>query len=121
VRGKGKKTRVIRLEAWAAAAVLRQVRAINAGVGRPRTTGPLMTVKREALAYWVDVGVNHVGRPEITPHDLRRTNATLLRNAGAELEQVQEHLGHANPETTRTCYDTEQRPLRVTTGLEIAS
>lgn len=119
VRGKGKKTRVVLLEHWAVAAIERHLRAINAGVGRPRTRGPLMSRKREAIGYWVGLVADMIGRPEITPHDLRRTNCTLLGNAGVPLEQRQEHLGHANPQTTQDCYDTEQRPMTATTGLEI--
>lgn len=37
---------------------------------------------------------------EIRPHDLRRTFAKLLRNAGVELEQIQLMLGHSKLETT---------------------
>ncbi len=36
----------------------------------------------------------------IKPHDLRRTVAKLMRSAGAELEQIQLMLGHANLVTT---------------------
>lgn len=36
----------------------------------------------------------------IKPHDLRRTVAKLMRSAGAELEQIQLTLGHANLATT---------------------
>lgn len=36
----------------------------------------------------------------VTPHDLRRTAASLARKGGASIEQVQVMLGHASPQTT---------------------
>jgi integrase/recombinase XerD len=38
--------------------------------------------------------------PALSPHDLRRTLAQLLRRSGAELEQIQAILGHASIITT---------------------
>ena len=40
------------------------------------------------------------GLPDIAPHDLRRTTATLCRAAGGELEQIQLLLGHSSVQTT---------------------
>lgn len=46
----------------------------------------------------------------VSPHDLRRTFATLTLNNGAELVAVQELLGHTSPETTlRYARITEER------------
>ena len=56
----------------------------------------------------------------VTPHDLRRTHATWLLEAGAELRTVQVVLGHASPQTT-TRY-TRVRPeliRRVPSPLEM--
>ncbi|RBJ11067.1 hypothetical protein DRA43_01535 [Micromonospora provocatoris] len=38
---------------------------------------------------------------KMSPHVLRHTCATLARDAGARLEDVQEQLGHADARTTR--------------------
>lgn len=46
----------------------------------------------------------------LTPHVLRATAATLLRDAGVTTDQVQEMLGHASPVTTQR-YDRGQRRL----------
>ncbi|MER7164908.1 tyrosine-type recombinase/integrase [Micromonospora sp. NPDC000207] len=38
---------------------------------------------------------------KVSPHALRHTCATLARDAGANLEDVQEQLGHADARATR--------------------
>jgi len=43
-----------------------------------------------------------------TPHSLRATTATLLLKSGVPLEEVQELLGHKNPQTTQI-YDKRGR------------
>jgi integrase len=40
------------------------------------------------------------GLPGLTPHALRHSSAKLRRDAGASVEDVQAHLGHANMATT---------------------
>lgn len=40
----------------------------------------------------------------ITFHDLRHTTASLLISAGASLSEVQQYLGHSNPELTARIY-----------------
>jgi len=46
----------------------------------------------------------------ITPHSLRHACATLALDAGAELRDVQDLLGHADPRTTRR-YDRARNRL----------
>ena len=53
-----------------------------------------------AVAYLVKQYIGRLGLAGITPHDLRRTAASLARKGGASIEQVQLMLGHANPQTT---------------------
>lgn len=103
VVGKGNKERLVPLPPGARAALRRwlEVRGLEPGpvfitlhlrsrmhrltVGG--ATNVLMTVARES-------GV------EFSTHDLRRTTATNLLSAGADLLLVQRLLGHASPKTT---------------------
>lgn len=51
------------------------------------------------------------GLPDMSPHDLRHTCATLLLGSGADIKSVQEILGHTNASTTLNFYvkaDLEQ-------------
>ncbi len=54
------------------------------------------------------------GTRPYTPHDLRRTYAAMMFEAGAPLEAVQDQLGHEDPRTTRLY----QGPVRVTRAVE---
>lgn len=42
-----------------------------------------------------------IGRPEIRPHDLRRSQGRLAREGGASLEQISLNYGHDSLETTQ--------------------
>lgn len=48
-----------------------------------------------------------IQRPEIAPHDLRRTYAKLARAAGAPLEQIQITLGHESLAVTQQYLGTD--------------
>ena len=42
--------------------------------------------------------------PDLSPHDLRHSCATLLLGSGADIKSVQEILGHTNANTTLNFY-----------------
>ena len=50
--------------------------------------------------YLTECGLKKKGNKTISTHSLRHTAATLALRGGAELRQVQDLLGHADPRTT---------------------
>jgi len=46
----------------------------------------------------------HLAGIEVTTHHLRHLKARVMLNAGAQLSEVQDILGHASPETTKKIY-----------------
>lgn len=53
-----------------------------------------------AVAFIVEQYTEAIGMEGISPHDLRRTAASISRHGGASIEMVQQMLGHASPQTT---------------------
>lgn len=58
-----------------------------------------------------DYATNHlkkfmkkIGLPDMSPHDLRHTCASLLLQSGADIKSVQDILGHADASTTLNFY-----------------
>lgn len=58
--------------------------------------------------------------PDVSPHDLRHTAATLAREGGADIKLVQVLLGHKDPRTTMEYYAgvTEAGMRRAVEGIE---
>ena len=52
------------------------------------------------LSYLTESGLKNKNNRTISTHSLRHTAGTLALRAGAELRQVQDLLGHADPRTT---------------------
>lgn len=61
---------------------------------------------------------NHL--QNVSPHDLRHTAASLALEAGSDLKEVQELLGHSDPETTMRYYTgiSEKRKHKTVEGIE---
>jgi integrase len=57
-------------------------------------------ITAEAVADVCKRRGRQAGLDPFSAHDLRRTCATRLLDAGVDLRTVQEILGHASPETT---------------------
>jgi integrase/recombinase XerC len=120
VPGKGRKLRQIELELVVMAAWERYA----ASGGKNWSYAQLITGQKpgplspKTIQRWAKLAARQVGRDGIiTSHDLRRTSATLLHEAGAAIEQIQAHHGHANPATTLRSYVVRHRRMDVTTGI----
>ena len=48
-----------------------------------------------------------IGKPDLQPHDLRRTYAELGRRAGVPISQISKLLGHSSLETTQEYLNIE--------------
>ncbi|PPH30519.1 tyrosine-type recombinase/integrase [Rathayibacter sp. AY1F9] len=53
---------------------------------------------------WLDTAADSIGRPGLTPHELRHTAASLAISAGANVKAVQRMLGHASAAVTLDVY-----------------
>ena len=114
VHGKGGKTRRVPIPA----ALGEAIDAYLAARGNPRT-GLLFvtrTGKRLSEPYLYDL-VRRLARnahipaaPDLSPHSLRHTFATDYLDAGGNLRDLQDAMGHADPRTTRR-YDRSRHNL----------
>jgi integrase len=109
--GKGGRVRTVPMPAWVAAdlqvwlmaaridagPVLRRVGGLDGHGQDGQVGGPLSSdgIWKIVKGYAVQVG-----RPELAPHDLRRTFARLAKRGGAGMQRIQYQLGHATETTT---------------------
>jgi len=112
VRGKGGKRVQRALPASAAEAVDAYLahRAAGEGAAPGVLSGPLFTtssgrpVDRGEVFRLVRRLAERAGVPDpraVTPHALRHTFATIATERGADLDDLQDAMGHADPRTTR--------------------
>lgn len=85
-----------------------------------RTTDPRKPIYPTEPTRWQRQFVKRHGLPNVSPHDLRHTAATLALEAGANLKEIQQLLGHADPATTMAFYTgvTEETQRRTVDGIE---
>lgn len=98
VKGKGNKARRIPVPytTW------RHSLICLTGTGSPAGPAPFPSAGR--IWQIIRESCFNAGIGMVTPHDLRRTYATKMLDAGADLALVQRLMGHSNPKTT-AAYD----------------
>ncbi len=105
VKGKGAKDRVIpisdtlanAIRAWGE--IVEPEGIILRSLGRNKQPGESMTTT--AIYHLVQKRAGMIGKPELQPHDLRRTYAQLGLEAGIPISQISILLGHSNIATTQ--------------------
>jgi integrase/recombinase XerD len=113
VRSKRNKTRVIPIEdAGALDALADWLYLIYSIEIQPTISGPLFTritkggritqerLSEQGVYHILDTRRQQANMASFTPHDLRRTFAGDLLDAGVDLSTVQKLMGHANANTT---------------------
>jgi site-specific recombinase XerD len=113
IHGKRNKTRVVPIEdAGALDALADWLYLLFNGGARQTMTGPLFTrilkggtitterLTDQGLYHILDTRRQQARIATFTPHDLRRTFAGDLLDAGVDLSTVQKLMGHANANTT---------------------
>lgn len=131
VTGKRNKTRAIPIEDPGARGALADWLHLRGATPGPlftridRAAGGLHTVTLDGLTdqaiyYILDERRQQAGVEPFTPHDLRRTFAGDLLDAGADLVTAQRLMGHSNPQTTAG-YDrrTEQTKRKAVAALSV--
>ena len=70
----------------------------------PSEASPFEPRDPNAVTKHMSRFVKSAGLPDVSPHDLRHTCASLLLSSGADIKSVQETLGHADARTTLNFY-----------------
>jgi len=111
VTGKGAKSRVVPINDHLAEAIIDCQFLIDVeglilrSLGRDRI--PKDSISTTGLYNIVQKRGAIIGKPELRPHDLRRTYAELGRRAGMPISQISKLLGHASIETTQEYLNIE--------------
>lgn len=84
------------------------------------TADPYKPVYPTAPTMWQRRFTERHNLPKVSPHDLRHTAASLALESGANLKEIQQLLGHADPKTTMQFYSglTEEAQRRTVQGIE---
>ena len=84
------------------------------------TTDPYKPLYPTEPTRWQRHFTERHNLPNVSPHDLRHTAATLALESGASLKEIQTLLGHADPATTMQFYAgvTEETQRRTVEGIE---
>lgn len=69
-----------------------------------RESKPFQPKEPTKITYKTKQFFKKAGLPDMSPHDLRHTCASLLLASGADIKSVQEILGHADASTTLNFY-----------------
>jgi len=111
VKGKGAKDRVVPISERLAEAIIDWQFLVSAeglilrSLGRNKV--PKESISTTGLYNIVQKRGAMIGKPELQPHDLRRTYAELGRRAGVQISQISKLLGHASIETTQEYLNIE--------------
>ncbi len=111
VKGKGAKDRVVPINKRLAEAIVDWGFLIGSdgmiirSLGRNKEPGE--SISTTGLYHLVRKRGSMIGKPELQPHDLRRTFAELGRRAGVPISQISKLLGHASIETTQEYLNIE--------------
>lgn len=65
---------------------------------------PYKPIYPTAPTRWLSLFIKKNNLPNVSPHDLRRTWASLADLTGASMKQIQDTLGHKKPTTTQDFY-----------------
>jgi len=111
VMGKGAKSRVVPISPRLAEAIIDWQFLIDTeglilrSLGRDKV--PKDSISTTGLYNIVQKRGAMIGKPDLQPHDLRRTYAELGRRAGVPISQISKLLGHASIETTQEYLNIE--------------